>query len=77
MTSLAAEPLRFPGRGRLAPAYAADPVLFDSETLGDRATPEDPHALSVGIHRRVFVAGETVFEHGGVTAARPGAFLSR
>lgn len=77
MTSLAAAHLRFPGRGRLAPAYAADPVLFDSETLGDRATPEDPHALSAGIHRWVFVAGETVFEHGGVTAARPDGFRAR
>ena len=76
MTSLTAEHLGLAGRGRLAPGYAADLVLFDPETVGDRATPEDPRALSVGIHR-VFVAGETVFENGRVTAARPGRFLAR
>lgn len=56
MTSLAAEPLRLAGRRRLAPGYAADPVLFDAETVSDRATPEYLQALSVGIHR-VSVAG--------------------
>lgn len=76
MTSLAAAHLRLAGRGRLAPAYAADPVLSGSETLGDRATPEGPHALSAGSDR-VFVAGESVFEHGGVTAARPDGFRAR
>lgn len=76
MTSLTAEHLGLAGRGRLAPGYAADLVLFDPETVGDRATPEEPRALSVGIHR-VFVAGETVFENGRVTAARPGRFLVR
>lgn len=76
MTSLAAEHLGLAGRGRLAPGYAADPVLFDPETVSDRAPPEEPHALSVGIHR-VFVAGETVFEDGRVTEARPGRFLAR
>lgn len=71
MTSLAAEHLGLAGRGRLAPEYAADP-----ETVSDRATPEEPQALSVGIHR-VFVAGETVFGNGRVTEARPGRFQAR
>ncbi len=76
MTSLAADHMGFRDRGRIEPGMAADLVLFDPETVADRATPEDPHALSVGIHR-VLVAGETVFAHGETTSARPGAFLTR
>ena len=76
MTSLAAHHMGFADRGRIAPGMAADLVLFDPETLSDRATPEAPHELSVGIHR-VLVAGETVFADGRVTSARPGVFLPR
>ena len=76
MTSLTADNQGLRDRGRIAPGMAADLVLFDPETIGDRATPESPHELSVGIHR-VLVAGETVFADGRVTAARPGVFLRR
>ena len=76
MTSLSADHLGFTGRGRIAPGLAADLVLFDPETVSDRATPEAPHELSVGIHR-VLVAGETVFGDGTVSDARPGVFLAR
>ena len=76
MTSLAADHLGFANRGRIAPGMVADLVLFDPETISDRATPESPHELAVGIHR-VLVAGETVFEEGRVTDARPGVFLVR
>lgn len=76
MTSLAAENLGLSGRGRIAPGLAADLVLFDPDTITDRATPEQPHEMAAGIHR-VLVAGETVFADGRVTAARPGVFLPR
>lgn len=76
MTSLAADHMGFTDRGRLAPGMVADLVVFDPETVSDRATPAAPHELSVGI-RRVLVAGETVFVDGAVTDARPGAFLAR
>ena len=76
MTSLAADHMGFPDRGRIAPGMVADLVLFDPETVSDRATPEAPHELSVGIHR-VLVGGETVFADGAVTDARPGVFLAR
>lgn len=76
MTSLAADHMGFPDRGRIAPGMVADLVLFDPETVSDRATPEAPHELSVGIHR-VLVGGETVFADGRVTDARPGVFLVR
>ena len=76
MTSLAADHMGFDDRGRIAPGMVADLVLFDPETVSDRATPEAPHELSVGI-RRVLVGGETVFADGVVTGARPGVFLAR
>ena len=76
MTSLAADHIGFADRGRIAPGMVADLVLFDPETVSDRATPEAPHELSVGIHR-VLVGGETVFADGVVTDARPGVFLVR
>lgn len=76
MTSLAAEHPGLAGRGCLGTGYAAHPVLFDPETISDRATPEDPNDLSVGIHRG-FAATETVFADGRVTEARPGRFLAR
>ena len=76
MTSLAADHMGFADRGRIAPGMVADLVLFDPETVSDRATPEAPHELSVGIHR-VLVGGETVFVDGRVTDARPGVFLAR
>ena len=76
MTSLAADHMGFRDRGRIAPGMVADLVLFDPETVADRATPEAPHELSVGI-QRVLVGGETVFADGRVTDARPGVFLVR
>ena len=76
MTSRAADHMGFAERGRIAPGMVADLVVFDPETVSDRATPEAPHELSVGIHR-VLVGGETVFVDGAVTAARPGVFLAR
>ena len=76
MTSLAADHMGFGARGRIAPGMVADLVLFDPETVSDRATPEAPHELSVGI-QRVLVGGETVFADGVVTDARPGVFLVR
>ncbi len=74
MTWNAARQMGFDDRGRIAPGFVADLVLFDPETISDRATFEEPHLASAGV-LRVFVAGETVFENGRVTAARPGRFL--
>jgi N-acyl-D-amino-acid deacylase len=52
----------------------ADLVLFDPDTVLDRATPESPEALSVGIER-VWVNGEIVFENGKATGRHPGEVI--
>jgi N-acyl-D-amino-acid deacylase len=58
-------------RGLLRPGMYADVVVFDPETIGDRATFEDPHQLSVGVEY-VFVNGQAVLRDGRHTGARPG-----
>ena len=71
---LAARPaVRFglAGRGLIRPGYAADLVLLDPSTVGDRATYEAPRELAVGIDD-VLVAGVPVLAGGALTGARPG-----
>jgi N-acyl-D-amino-acid deacylase len=76
MTSLAAANVGLRDRGRVAPGMRADLVLFDPATVGDRATPSEPHALSTGI-AKVWVNGALAYENGRVTGARAGAVLKR
>lgn len=61
-------------RGVLRPGMYADIVIFDPATIGDRATFEAPHQLSVGV-RDVFVNGVTVVQRGRHTGARPGRIV--
>ena len=74
LTSLPAERLRLPQRGRLEPGYFADLAVFDPATIADRATYEQPHQLAVGM-RHVFVNGVQVLRDGQHTGATPGRFL--
>ena len=76
MTSLSAEHLGIQGRGKVVEGHAADLVLFDPATVEDRATPEAPQALSVGIHT-VWVNGRVVFEAGRPTGERAGRVIRR
>ncbi|UCC25200.1 MAG: D-aminoacylase [Gemmatimonadales bacterium] len=71
LTSFPAENLGIRRRGRLAPGYHADVVVFDSGSIRDRATFEEPHQLAVGMEH-VFVNGVQVLRNGAHTGATPG-----
>ncbi|MGB5162121.1 MAG: D-aminoacylase [Thermoanaerobaculia bacterium] len=74
LTGLPAGNLKLEGRGTLAPDSFADVVVFDPETVIDRATFEEPHQLATGfVH--VFVNGEQVLKDGEHTGATPGRFV--
>jgi N-acyl-D-amino-acid deacylase len=74
MTSLPADQFGFRDRGRLAPGRAADVVVFDPATVGDRATYAEPHQYPTGIVH-VLVNGVAVVRDGQQTEARPGQVL--
>jgi N-acyl-D-amino-acid deacylase len=76
MTSLAAAHMGIVDRGRIAPGYFADLVLFDPATVIDRATPTAPRETAVGI-RTVWVNGEVVYVGGAVTGRHPGRVVRR
>jgi N-acyl-D-amino-acid deacylase len=76
MTSLAAAHVGITDRGRIAPGYFADLVLFDPATVIDRATPTAPRETAVGI-RTVWVNGEVVYEGGAPTGRHPGRVVRR
>jgi N-acyl-D-aspartate/D-glutamate deacylase len=75
-TSLPAAQMKFSNRGRIAPGFKADLVLFDPETILDRSTPQDPHAVSAGVDR-VWVNGKLVYEDMKTTGNYPGQILKR
>jgi N-acyl-D-aspartate/D-glutamate deacylase len=74
MTSLPAARAGLVERGRLAEGLLADVVVFDAETVCDRATFEDPKRLAVGIEH-VLVNGVPVLRDGEPTGALPGRAL--
>ncbi len=74
LTDLPATNLRLEGRGRLAPDYFADVVVFDPASIADRATFEAPHQLATGV-AHVFVNGVQVLRDGEHTGAFPGRFV--
>lgn len=74
MTLLPASRLGLTRRGRIAPRFKADLVVFDPNTVADTATYRDPHRYPTGI-RFVFVNGVPVVEEGHYTGRRPGRVL--
>jgi N-acyl-D-amino-acid deacylase len=74
MTSLPAQRLNWKERGILREGAFADLVLFNPETVIDRATFADPFALPTGIEK-VFVNGILVWSSNKATGARPGRAL--
>ena len=75
MTSWPASRMRLQDRGVLREGLWADVVVFDMDTIDDRATYDDPTAFPTGVEW-VVVNGEVVIEPGGRhTGARPGHVL--
>jgi N-acyl-D-amino-acid deacylase len=75
-SGLAAAHMGIRDRGVIRPGMLADLVLFDAERVLDRATPQEPHAVSVGI-QEVWVNGEVVYADGRTTGRLPGRVIRR
>jgi N-acyl-D-amino-acid deacylase len=71
LTWLPAHNLKLQRRGALTYGNYADIVVFDPETVQDRATFENPHQYAMGVVH-VFVNGTSVIKDGEHTGARPG-----
>ncbi len=76
MTTLPASRLGLSDRGRLAPGYYADVVVFDPATVLDRGTYEDPHQYPDGIDA-VCVNGALAVERGAFTGTLAGKVLRK
>jgi len=76
MTSLPAQTFGFRDRGLIREGFAADLVIFDENTIIDRATFDKPHQYPAGI-AFVFVNGQLVLANDKMTEARPGIALRR
>jgi N-acyl-D-amino-acid deacylase len=74
MIGLPAKKLHLHQRGLLKPGFFADVVIFDPETVIDRATFTEPHQYPAGIPY-VFVNGEVVIREGVHTQSRPGSLI--
>lgn len=71
MTSQPAAAFGFDAVGLVREGLRANLVVFDPETVADRATFEDPLQFSLGV-RDVLVGGVAVVREGEPTGARPG-----
>ena len=76
MTSAPAKKLGLTDRGVLAQGKKADLVLFDADTIADRATYQDPNQYPVGI-KAVIVNGTIVVEDDEHTGALPGRVVRK
>lgn len=76
MTGYPAQKMRFTDRGLLKKNYKADVVVFDPNTVIDKATFVNPFQRPEGINY-VIVNGKIVVKEGVHTHARPGVITSR
>lgn len=71
MTSMPALAFRLKDRGTIREGNWADIVIFDPETVTDKATFEEPHQYSEGFDA-VIVNGVVVYDGKAMTGAKPG-----
>ncbi|HDY88933.1 MAG TPA: D-aminoacylase [bacterium] len=76
MTSLTADKFGLAERGRITEGCYADIVIFNPDTVIDRATYEDPHRYPEGIIY-VIVNGQIVINNGEHTGKLPGRILRK
>jgi N-acyl-D-amino-acid deacylase len=74
LTTLPADNLSLPDRGRLQAGAFADLVIFDPNSIQDHATYAKPHQLSTGVSY-VVVNGKIAINEGAPTGARPGRIV--
>lgn len=74
MTSLPANTFNLRDRGQIREGFAADIVIFDETTVGDKATFESPHQYAEGFST-VIVNGQVVLDGAKMTGVMPGAPL--
>jgi N-acyl-D-amino-acid deacylase len=74
LTSLPAQNLSLQDRGLLKAGYYADIVVFDPNTIADRASYAKPHQLAVGVED-VLVNGGFAFKDSKATGAPTGRFV--
>jgi dihydroorotase/N-acyl-D-amino-acid deacylase len=74
MSAFPAQRLGLLDRGLVRPGMKADLVIFDPARVRDLATYEKPHQYAEGL-THVIVNGQSVYENGSMTSARPGAVL--
>jgi len=76
MTSFAAQTFGIKGKGLLKEGFDADIVVFDPQSVKDRATFETPYAPPEGIDH-VLVNGVVAVENGKLTGRRAGRVVRR
>jgi N-acyl-D-aspartate/D-glutamate deacylase len=74
MSAVASNEIMAYDRGRISVGLAADIVIFDPETIQDRATLSQPTRPSVGM-KYVLVNGRVVISDGKYNGAKPGKVL--
>ncbi len=75
-TSLPAEIMNWPDRGRIAEGAAADIVVLDLKGIAVPSSISNPHQLSRGV-RQVLVNGKVVLDEGAFTGTLAGKVLGR
>jgi dihydroorotase/N-acyl-D-amino-acid deacylase len=74
MTSLTAKTFNIHNRGQLKNGYYADIAIFNSDSIIDNATFENPHQYAAGVVH-VIINGQMVVEDGVHNGNRPGRVL--